>query len=434
MSRRVVLWLVLGTFIVSSLAFGAPALADTEKAEPTILAVAWWWKQAQNEEIDVQGNKVAVDTPNPFCPGLPGGLGAVPGTCAPYRFPVEIVGGDYDEPNMLSGLGFDMSYLVPGSKVKSFKVELLEAEPGCYDDNGDGLIDPVGADHCEDTAPAGPIDDRKVRACLIPQIIADAEARPYVELPPYDCPQDAPTAKRKEIEAVDEGDTDGIDHVWIFDLTEYARSWAESFTAATNIMITGDPKSGTGSPDDTWQVVFAGPKAEKGIETKLVYEPGEFDFGSLPPSGGGVGSSTGGFSPSGAGTSFGSSTTSGFGATTGSSVDSTSSGASGSSAPSPAPSPGLELAGEDLRPLGTPWYVWLALLAGLIGFSLVRQVVIESTSGIRPNGVLARIHSMNAARRGEDVEAQSQGAAPLRGLADGLRKLRSKLPFVRGVR
>ena len=408
----------------------APALAQQQTAEPAVLNLGWWWKQAQSEEIDVQGNKVVVDSPNPFCPSVPGSLGAVPGACAEGRFPVHIQGGEYDEPEMLSGLGFDLSYLTPGSTVTKFEVKLLEAEPSCTDKNDDGVINPNEGDYCENTQPIGPVDERQVRACQLTQIFGDAEGRPYKEVPNYQCSPGDPLAERKEIKSVDpDTDPDGIDHVWTFDLTPFAQQWAESFTVATNIMLVGQkPKETDGQ--DTWRVVFAGPKAEKGIRTKLVYEPGEFEIALPPPP------------PPTGGSTFGDTTSFG-GSDTGGSFGTTPTGPTGAApVPGTAPSPGAnpdlgQLAAEIPQPESMPAYVWLALIAGLVGFSLFRQAVIESTTGVRPDGVLAKIHALNAERRGLDAaavegpSALSGFAAVGRSIGHAVGSLVDKLPFRR---
>lgn len=408
----------------------APALAAQQTAEPAVLTLGWWWKDAHTEERDINGNKVVIDTPSPFCPSVPGQLGAIPGACAEGRFPVEIRGGEYEEPNMLSGIGFDLSYLTPGSTVSKFTMTLLEAESGCYDREGKPTTqpNPEQGDHCEQTNPMGPVDERQVQACVIPEIFGDAEARPYAEVPRYSCSSSDPLAERKEIKAVDKDDVDGVDHVWTFDLTAYAQQWAETFTVATNIMLVGKQPKETGG-DDTWRVVFAGPRAEKGIKTKLVYEPGEIVLPTTPPGIAPPPTGTTGTTDFGGGaapTDFG-----------GSPVGAP--GPAPASAPSPGASPGglEELAAEIPDPESMPAYVWLGLIAGLVGFSLVRQVVIESTTGVRPDGVLSKIHALNAERRGLDTAAvEGPGAltgfaAVGRSIVHGVTSFTSKLPFRR---
>lgn len=432
--RRVYAALTCGLVALSSLLIAPPASAQVQTAEPAVLTIGWWWKDARAEQVDFQGNRVVVDSPSPFCPTVSGGLGGVPGTCAEQRAPVEIRGGDYDEPHMLSGLGFDVSYLTPGSEVFEFKLTLLEAEARCNDgpDEGEECTPATSeGDYVEATDPYGPVDERRVKACLLTQIFGDADGRPYDEVPTYDCPDDAPTAQRKEIEAVDEGDTDGVDHVWTFDLTAYAEEWAEEFTVATSIMLVGEPPEQTGE-DDNWRVVFAGPRVKRGIVAKLRYEPAEIDVPTFAPP-----PSTGG-SDFGGGSSFtdtgGTSTTDfGGGDTTGGSVPST------DASPSPGAAPATDLAAEEAPAIESmPAYMWLAIIAGIIGFTLVRQAVVESTTGIRPDGVLAKIHALNAQRRGIDAaqipgeHGAFEGAATVAGaLGHRLAALKSKLPFGR---
>ncbi len=200
--RRLYAGSICAVVAFSSLLIAPPATAAPQTAEPAVLTIGWWWKDAQSEERDIQGNKVTVDTPSPFCPTVPGQLGAVPGACAEQRFPVEIRGGDYEEPHMLSGLGFDLSYLTPGSKVFKFTMTLLEAESGCYDGPDEGTECTPGApgadgDHVQHTDPIN-IEGKTVKACLLTQIFGDADGRPYREVPTYTCPNDAPVAERKE--------------------------------------------------------------------------------------------------------------------------------------------------------------------------------------------------------------------------------------------
>jgi len=428
--RGLRLWLALG--IVTGLTLMPVAAgAAQQRAEPALLSLGWWWEEAQTEERDIQGNKVVIGTPNPFCPGPGQGLGAAhPAVCAEGKFAVEIVGGDYETPNKLSALGFDLSYLTPGSEVISFTVKLLEAESGCYNREG-GPPDEENPDnnHCEQTNPTGPVDDRAIQACEVPQIFGDAEGSPYRETPPYECSDSDPVATRKEIKSVNpDNDPDGIDHVWTFDLTSYAQEWADEFSVATNIMLIGQKPQQSGQ-DDSWRVVFAGPKFEKGIITELVYEPGEIAIAPPPPPppGGGLTGSTGS-------TDFGTGTTDFGTGSVGGDIGSGSDAEAPAPGASPSAAPGEELAG-DVIPTGSeglPPYVWLALLAGMIGFALVRQVVIETTSGVRPGGVLAKIHALNADRRGMPVP--DDGPSPVEGLAVLGGKVKSvfgKLPFGR---
>lgn len=432
--RRLGLFLSIGLISLLTL-MPVAAGAGQQRAEPALLNLAWWWKQAQTEEINVGGNVIVVGTSSPFCPGAGNGLGASPGTCAEGKIPVEIVGGEYDQPDKLSALGFDLSYLTPGSTVTKFEVTLLEAEAGCYDDNGDGQCTPGNpnspGDHVEQTDPVN-IAGKKVQACLLPDIFGDVEAAKYSEVPRYQCSATDPVAKRKEIKAVDKDDTDGMDHIWTFDLTPFAQQWAEAFTVSTSIMLVGAKPKETNS-QDSWRVVFAGPKVAKGIQTELVYEPGEVDDGFTDPgattttdTGTGITTTTGGITDFGSGsTDFGSGTDTGA--------------TGGVPAPgaSPSAAPGTEGLASGTVPVGsgTPWYVWLALLAGLMGFAMVRQVVIESATGIRPDGVLAKIHALNADRRGVATDAATVSSAGIGARLSGIGRTISapfkKLPFFR---
>lgn len=436
--RRLFASIVCAFVALSSLLIAPPAAAAPQTAEPAILTIGWWWKDAQSEEQDIQGNKFVVETTNPFCPTIPGSLGGVPGTCAEQRFPVEIRGGDYEEPNMLSGLGFDLSMLTPGSEVFKFTMTLLEAEAGCYDGPDEGDECTPGAagaegDHVEQTDPIN-IEGKTVKACLLTQIFGDAEARPYREVPTYGCPEDAPVAERKEIEAVDEGDADGVDHVWTFDLTQYAEEWAQEFTVTTNVMLVGNEPEEEAGGDDTWRVVFAGPRAKRGVKTVLRYEPAELEIPTFDDP-----TTTGGSSFTGGGSSF----TTGTGSTSDFGGGAPATGGDAAPAPEASPSPGTDLgalaSGEGPQVESMPAYMWLAILAGVIGFVMFRQVVVESTTGIRPDGVLAKIHALNAQRRGIDAEElAAEGGGALVGAANifgalghRLAGLKSKLPFGR---
>ena len=86
-----------------------------------------------------------------------------------------------------------------------------------------------------------------------------------------------------------------------------------------------------------------------------------------------------------------------------------------------------------------PGYIWLALLAGMIGFFLFRSVVLENSAGIRPDGVLAQIRQINASKRGGAAAAEETSglAARLAPLSGGLKRiggaastLKSKIPFI----
>jgi hypothetical protein len=91
---------------------------------------------------------------------------------------------------------------------------------------------------------------------------------------------------------------------------------------------------------------------------------------------------------------------------------------------------------EDKTPTTLPGYFWLALLAGIMGFSAVRSVVVDKATGIRPNGVLAQIHRLNAERRGEGAAAAaippSAAAAALGAIGGAIGNVASKTGNVFG--
>ena len=375
-----------------------PAMA--KKASPPVSTRAWYWEQGEsNEFTDPAGNRYTIDTPNPFCPTAPGSLGAIPGACAEGRLPVEIQDGDYDTPNKISAVNFDLSLVPVGSKVSKFTVTFLEAKSGCYDGR-DEDEDPASSpsDWCEQTDPVN-IEGKELQACTVQQFFGDGDARPYREAPRYSCSNSDPTAKRKEIKA--KGDAEP-DHGWTFDLTKFAQGWIKSFTTNTSIMLVGKPPKGY-KPDDTdpqdnWRVVLTGsnaPGGKEGVKTEIVFDPAEFEVLVPPPTGttefsGTTTTSTGDVGTSGVstGTDFGGDTGSGLGTGAGAPTDAASPAA-------PAAAPGEVLGAEQTaQPL--PPYVWLGIIAGIIGWALFRSVILEKAKGIRPDGVLAQIHQLNS--------------------------------------
>jgi hypothetical protein len=407
----------------------APAAAAKE-AKPSIIAQAWYWESQRNENVDSPGGSLSAEAPNPFCPAAPGSLGAPSDTCAAGRLPVEVVNGDYKTPEMLSAVNFDFTMVPPGSKVSKFTLTMLEAESGCYDNRGTDT-----GKQCEETD-ARNIDGKQIQACLVSEIIGDGEARPYRERPKFKCTKADPVAKRKGIRndaKADPNDTDN-DHVWTFDLTSYAQKWAKTFSVNTSVLLfPKEPKrNGGGGGELNWRVVFAGPKFKHGVKTRVVFTPPAGGLGALP---GGL-SGTTGFTDTGTGTGSG-----GFTSTTGDSGDfgsgSASTGlpttSSGSGGGSTTPAEPVDTGGEQQptaaeapKVQAMPAYVWLAILAGLIGFSLLRSFVLERGAGPRPDGVLAQIHKLNAEGRGESAVGEA-GAGPFGVLMAGLGSVRRTL-------
>jgi hypothetical protein len=184
-------------------------------------------------------------------------------------------------------------------------------------------------------------------------------------------------------------------------------------------MITGVPLNKEDT--DTWRVVLTGPKFDNGFSSKIVYEEPETPVIAPPPTGGDPGSvpidSSGGFS-----TGSGDIPTSDSG-----SIDEEVGGTDPVPAETEGP-PALATEGAETTPQGFPAYVWLAVLGGIMGFALVRSVVLESASGIRPNGVLATIHRLNAEGGGaEAAAAAASGGGVLSAVGNGFKTVGGKI-------
>ena len=394
--------------------------ASADTAEPAVIAVAWYWEQQQNQEVDTPNGKVVVELTNPYCPSAPGAVGSIaPDTCAEGRLPVEVINGDYEEPDKISALTFDLSMVPLGSEVSKFTVTFLEAESGCRPDE-----DTESGQRCEQTDEQN-VEGHQVQACEVTEIFGDGEARLYREIPKHTCTDTDPVGKRKEVKNDAEADpTDpDADHTWTFDLTEYAQAWAETPPLCTCIMLF--PKAPQGDAEsegpDSWRVIMAGTQIEGGVVTKLVYEPGELGGGTIPPptvppptSTTGSTGSTGGFSTETG--SFGGDT----GSTTGGDLGGSTGGDTTDSGDTPVAA--SEPTGDAIPdPEAMPGYVWLAILAGLVGWSMVRSIVLEKAVGHRANGVLAQIHQLN--RGGAAAAATTASPGPWDALRTGFGKV-----------
>ena len=379
----------------------APAFAV--KDEPTVLITAWYWEDQQRQRIQdpTTGTDVAViSVPNPFCPSAPVVGSPSPESCKAGRLPVQVRDGDYETPNQLSAIGFDFALVPPGSKIGKFTATLVEAKD-------------------DQSAPAN-AEGKSLQACFIDEFFGDGEASLYSEVPKYTCSETDPIAPRKEIKVEDEGGEGGNDPQppeqeeptfgYTFDLTEFARTWVEEGTPMTAVMLMPvKPKEADYNPatDANWRTVLVGALEENGVKTSLTYTPPPDPVIPDDPS-----------DPSDPGTGF--DPTSTTTTTSGSGSIPPSSGAVGGvttpESPETADAPTDLAAGEtesasDVVPEGWPGYVWLAILAGIVGFSMVRSVVLERTVGIRPDGVLAQIRRLNASRRGVELGAGGDAAA-----------------------
>ncbi|MDQ3954807.1 MAG: hypothetical protein M3285_04575, partial [Actinomycetota bacterium] len=216
-----------------------------------------------------------------------------------------------------------------------------------------------------------------------------------------ECAAGDPTAQRKKVKI------DGEERfTWTFDLTEYAQSWADGKPAA----IVLRPRKDADPPppgSDTWRVVFVG-SVDDGItvSANITPPPPLEIIDPIPPPADPPETT---FIPGDPGTP-------GTPATPGTEGTPPTETTTGDEAAAAAPEPGeaqaapVDVTGDTAtKPIaanttapggGLPGYAWLGLLAGVAGFSLVRSVVLEGASGIRPDGVLAHIQKLNAERRG----------------------------------
>ncbi|MGH2754476.1 MAG: hypothetical protein ACRDLB_08575 [Actinomycetota bacterium] len=401
-----------------------PALAET--AKPAVSSYAWYWETQQSQVITdpTSGADVAtIEAPNPFCPSTSvGGPPEQAGTCKGGRLPVEVQAGDYETPDKISAVAFDLSLIPIGSTITKFEATFLEAQ--------------------DDQSKSVNAEGQSLQACLVEQFFGDGEARLYKEAPRFSCSKSDPVAKRKAVEVkTNEGKVERFQYK--FDLTRFARSWADAAPVAAIMLFPAEPKEADFDPatDNNWRVVLDGPQEKNSIVTKAVFDPPAEDeldelddlddLDDLDTTGSSDGFDTGTTDSFDSGSSdvAGSDTAAGAPATDTATED-------------PLATSDDELAGESTAATGTqglPGYMWLALLAGLVGFFLFRSVVLESTAGIRPDGVLAQIRQINATRRGTTVEPeQTVGlAARLAPLSHGFKRvggaasvLKNKIPFV----
>ena len=387
--------------------------SKTEKVKPGVASSAYYWESQQSQAITdptSDADILTLEGPNAFCPTTPvGGLPEESESCEPGRLPVMVVNSDYETPEMMSAVGFDLSLVPFGAKVKSFKATFIEAN----DEQSQSI------NH----------EKKKLQACLVEQFFGNGDAREYDEAPKFKCTGKDPLAPRKKVKVRDAEGEKVERFAWSFNLTRFAKKWATGEVPVAAIMLRPvQPKEKAFDPatDSNWRVVLAGGAEERGVVTEMVFtEPDVPEV--IDPETSGPSTDPGGFDPVDTGSSGGVSTTSG----------------SDTGTPEATEEP-VDLASEDTaaeelfsKVGGLPWYAWLGLLAGMIGFSSLRSVVLESSTGARPGGVLAQIHRINAERRGVDPAAMvvaSTGPlgaliATSRSARAGISKLVARLPF-----
>ena len=377
----------------------APALA--KQAKPAASGRAWYWEQQTQQKAPnpTGGDAATVELTNPFCPAVPGGLGNVPEQCREGRLPVEVLGGDYETPDKISAIAWDFLSVPFGSTVSKFTVTFVEAS--------DPQSEPLN--------PGG----KEIQACMLTQFFGDGEAREYKEAPKFECKKTDPIAKRKEVKPKNEGDDPTFE--WTFDMTDFAQTWAKGKSPVAGVMLNPvKPKEGTPADDADWRIVFVGPDEGKGegVKTLLVYEEPEIPDIEVPPTENQPPPSSGPVIPPATGTDgtdFSTSTSTGttdFGTST-PVTPSSDPGVADTpidTAADPLAAPESEQAADITEVENLPGYVWLAILGGLIGFTLVKRTVLETATGMRPDGVLAQIRRMNAVRDGSAAAAAAEGA------------------------
>jgi len=404
-------------FLVSAL----PVSAGAAEAEPAIGSYAWYWETQQSQAITdpTSGADVAtIEAPNPFCPSTTaGGPPEQAGACHPGRLPIEVQGADYETPEKMSAVAFDLALVPIGSTVSKFKVSFLEAT--------DNQSTPSNA------------EGKSLQACLINEFFGDGEARQYKEVPRHKCTKGDPVAKRKAVQVkTKDGKVERFQYS--FDLTAFAKKWVAGAPVAAIMLMPVQPKEADANPgtDTNWRVVLDGPAEEKGVATSLTYKPPPEDaldalddLDDLDT-----------IDDTGSTDSFDTGSTDSFdsgGSDVGSSDTSDTDLGSTDAAEDPL---ATDLA-DGTEPTATtgaggiPGYMWLALLGGMIGFFLFRSVVLESAAGIRPDGVLSQIRQINASKRGGAIELdETTGlAAKLAPLSGGLKRigsLKGKIPFL----
>lgn len=391
-------------FMLAALAVVAPGVsAKTKKAKPGLAASAYYWESQTSQPITdptTDADIITLEGPNTFCPTTPiGGLPEETGSCKPGRLPVMVTNSDYETPEMMSAVGFDLSLVPFGSKIKSFKATFVEAS--------DGQSQQLNA------------DGKKLQACLVTQFFGDGDAREYEEAPKFKCSKKDPIASRKEAKVKNaEGEkVDGF--IWSFNLTSFAKKWTSGKIPVAAIMLQPvQPKEAKFDPatDSNWRVVLVGGREEGGMKTEVVFtEP------SIPEVPDVIDTGT---------TDTGSTDTDfDTGASSDSDLDSSETPAAEDEPVDLASGP---TSAEEIfaKVGGIPWYGWLALLAGMLGFSALRSVVLESTAGARPGGVLAQIHRINAERRGVDPQATAGRTSPFAALTATFKSARATVTKV----
>ncbi len=401
--------LILGPGLSARASQADPFIAGPiEEAAPAATSAAWYWEPQFSQTVTdptTGADLTVIELPNPWCPVVPL-AGPPPSNCYSGRLPIEVQN-DYKAPDKLSAVGFDLSLVPIGSDVKKFTVVFREAD-------------------LTENQPSFNHEAQTLMACEAKDFFGDGAARQYEELPKHECSDASPKGTRVETE-------DGA-FGWEFDLTDLAQHWVDDTTPVTGIIIYPvKPAEETSPLDNIWRVVLAGLEVENGVVTSLRYKPASIDDGGTGTDDGFTDS--GGFTDTGGGfTDSGGFTDTGTGTPPDISGEGTP--PTGETAPSTAPSPAsgapvaidTDAASSVSQTQQLPWYAWVAILSGLILFSLVRSVVIEKTTGIRPDGVIAQIRRINT---GSVATAAASTGGPWQAVGDFGRQMGRKLKLIK---
>ena len=232
-----------------------PVSAGAAEAEPAVGSYAWYWETQKSQAVTdpTSGADVAtIEAPNPFCPSTSaGGTPEQAGACHPGRLPVEVQGGDYETPDKLSAVAFDLALVPIDSTVSKFEVTFLEAT--------DNQSQPQNA------------EGKQLQACYIEEFFGDGDARQYKEVPRYECTKSDPVAKRKAVKIkTKDGKVDRFQYT--FDLTAFAKKWVEGAPVAGIMLSPVEPKEASPTTDTNWRVVLDGPAEENGIVASITYK------------------------------------------------------------------------------------------------------------------------------------------------------------------
>jgi hypothetical protein len=359
--------LVAGLLAVStSLVFAPPAQADVKTITTNRSLEAWYW--SSNQDIRVcTPDQLPSQIPG-LCPSA-GGSGARP--ISPGHLGIGLKAG---QPDMRSYVMFDLSFIPLGSTLHSMVVTFTvsRSDAGNQQHTTEHAANPLGSPDTQPKTPATLNDSgAAIDACLVTVGWGSTEGAPPADLDPNNPGKTVPTEPEARNGVDKKTCVHGKNHTstWTFDITPLAQKWV-SGAVFNNGFALLPVVSG---PADTWTVelhgayysnaiqnpatgdqttqVFVAPNEE--AKAKLGYIPAKTPTTPLQPGSGSalppaVAKPPSIVSPP-------------------------------SSQPSAIPSL-TPPAPQAQRPVAqgrgsTPWYVWLLLPMGLLGFVTVSRAL-----------------------------------------------------------